>query len=133
MRARLGVIPTPNLLLYSTSGLAYGGVSSSTHINFNNTGGAVPGSSSGSFSGTRVGWTVGGGLEWMFSPNWTTKLEYLYYDLGSARYATGGYASNLVLSNNFNDSGVVSVATSTTTHFNGSIARVGLNYKFNGG
>jgi outer membrane immunogenic protein len=134
MRARLGVIPTPNLLLYSTGGLAYGGVSSSTQINFNNTGGAVPGSSSGSFSGTRVGWTVGGGLEWMFSPNWTTKLEYLYYDLGSARYATGGYSADLgFFSTGFPDSGVQTVGTSTTTHFNGNIVRVGVNYKFGGG
>ena len=36
----------------------------------------------GSFSDTRVGWTVGGGLEWMFLPNWSAKVEYLYYDLG---------------------------------------------------
>ena len=136
VRARLGVVPTPNLLLYSTGGLAYGGVRSSTQINFNNTGtnfntgGPVPpGSSSGSFSDTRFGWTVGGGLEWMFSPNWTAKVEYLYYDLGSARYATGGYSSVDLGPTNFPDSGVQTVGTSTTTHFNGNIARVGVNYK----
>ena len=132
VRARLGVTPIPNLLLYSTSGLAYGEVSSSTQINFNNTGGAVPGSSSGSFSGTRFGWTTGGGAEWMFSPNWTAKLEYLYYDLGSAEYATGGYSVN-VTPTSFSDFGTKSVGTSTTTHFNGNIVRVGVNYKFGGG
>jgi len=31
----------------------------------------------------------------MLSSNWTAKLEYLYYDLGSANYATGGYAVDL--------------------------------------
>jgi outer membrane immunogenic protein len=36
----------------------------------------------GSFSETRAGWTLGGGLEWMFAPHWTHKAEYLYYDLG---------------------------------------------------
>ncbi len=89
LRGRLGVIPTSNLLLYSTGGLAYGGVRSSTQLNFNNTDTGVflahprsPAPQSGSFSDTRVGWTVGGGLEWMFAPNWTAKVEYLYYDLG---------------------------------------------------
>jgi outer membrane immunogenic protein len=132
VRGRIGVTPISNLLLYSTGGLAYGGVSSSTQINFNNTGGAVPGSSSGSFSDTRFGWTAGGGLEWMFSPNWTARLEYLYYDLGSAKYATGGYSVDLGLTN-FPDRGIQSVGTSTTTHFNGNIVRVGVNYKFGGG
>ena len=32
-------------------------------------------------SDTLVGWTVGGGVEAMFNPNWTAKLEYLYVDL----------------------------------------------------
>jgi outer membrane immunogenic protein len=132
VRGRLGVVPTPNLLLYSTGGLAYGGVRSSTQIAFNNTGGAVPGTTAGSFSDTRFGWTVGGGGEWKFSANWTAKLEYLYYDLGSATYATGGYAVDLSPTT-FASSGIVSVATSTTTRFNGNIARVGLNYKFGGG
>jgi outer membrane immunogenic protein len=107
-------------------------VRSSTQIAFNNTGGAVPGTTAGSFSDTRFGWTVGGGGEWKFSANWTAKLEYLYYDLGSATYATGGYAVDLSPTT-FASSGIVSVATSTTTRFNGNIARVGLNYKFGGG
>jgi outer membrane immunogenic protein len=34
-------------------------------------------------SDTRVGGTVGGGLEWMMAPNWSVKAEALYYDLGS--------------------------------------------------
>jgi outer membrane immunogenic protein len=132
VRGRLGVTPTPTLLLYSTGGLAYGGARSSTQLNFNNTdttGTVIPGSTSGSFSDTRFGWTAGGGLEWMFSPNWTAKLEYLYYDLGSVNYATGGYSANLTQSN-FEGFGTQSVGTSTTTHFNGNIVRVGVNYKF---
>ena len=27
---------------------------------------------------TRSGWTAGGGLEWGFAPNWSTKFEWLY-------------------------------------------------------
>ena len=28
------------------------------------------------------GWTVGGGLEWLLNPNWSVKLEYMYYEYG---------------------------------------------------
>jgi len=31
---------------------------------------------------TRAGWTLGGGLEWKFAPQWSVKAEYLYVDLG---------------------------------------------------
>jgi outer membrane immunogenic protein len=34
-------------------------------------------------SSTRTGWTVGTGVEWAFAPNWSTTLEYDYYDFGS--------------------------------------------------
>ena len=32
------------------------------------------------------GWTVGGGLEYMFAPNWSAKAEYQYYNFGSAQF-----------------------------------------------
>src|SRR5436309_16141213 len=32
---------------------------------------------------TSVGWTVGPGVEWKFSPVWSVKAEYLYAELGS--------------------------------------------------
>lgn len=32
---------------------------------------------------TRIGWTIGGGLEWAFMDNWSAKLEYDYFDFGS--------------------------------------------------
>jgi len=37
-----------------------------------------------SFSKTMTGWTVGGGVEHAFSPNWTARIEYRYTDFGSA-------------------------------------------------
>ncbi len=124
VRGRVGVTPTPSLLIYSTGGLAYGGVRSNTQVSFDNSFNFFPGVTSGSLSEIRVGWTAGGGFEWMFAPNWTTKLEYLYYDLGSVSYSTGGYDSVF---------GAAPVATRTSTRFEGNIARVGLNYKFGGG
>jgi opacity protein-like surface antigen len=29
------------------------------------------------------GWTFGGGIEYKFAPNWSAKVEYLYYDFGN--------------------------------------------------
>jgi outer membrane immunogenic protein len=34
------------------------------------------------------GWVAGGGMEWMFAPNWSLKAEYLYRNLGSETYLT---------------------------------------------
>jgi opacity protein-like surface antigen len=45
---------------------------------------AAPAASSNtaSIDQTMAGWTVGGGAEWMFAPQWSLKAEYLYADLG---------------------------------------------------
>jgi outer membrane immunogenic protein len=40
-------------------------------------------------SNTHSGWTVGAGLEYLFAPNWSAKVEYQYYDFGSQNYASG--------------------------------------------
>lgn len=32
-------------------------------------------------SSSKSGWTVGGGLEWAFLPNWSAKFEYLYVQI----------------------------------------------------
>jgi outer membrane immunogenic protein len=130
VRGRIGWLFSPTLLAYATGGLAYGGVSSRTAI----FGAEVPPAgpnigvwaTEGSFSDTRVGWTVGGGLEWLFLPNWSAKLEYLYYDLGTVRYNVGAAFQ------------IFPPATpywvnypQATTRFNGHIVRVGVNYHFN--
>jgi outer membrane immunogenic protein len=39
-----------------------------------------------SSSAWQTGWSAGGGVEWAFFPNWTARLEYLHYGLGSATY-----------------------------------------------
>jgi len=140
VRGRLGYLVTPTLLAYATGGLAYGGVSSSTNIfqaalpNFGSNIAPAFGSA-GSFSDTRVGYTVGGGLEWMFLPNWSAKVEYLYYDLGNVSYSGGSIAPAIL------DLTLTPLAPPTyftnalraTTRFDGHIARVGVNYHFNFG
>ena len=70
VRGRIGYA-FDRFLPYFTGGAAFGEVK-----------GSVAGF--GSFSETKVGWTVGGGLEYAFVDNWTVKLEYLYVDLGKA-------------------------------------------------
>jgi outer membrane immunogenic protein len=35
------------------------------------------------------GYTVGAGLEYMFSPNWSAKIEYQYYNFGNTTFTSG--------------------------------------------
>jgi outer membrane immunogenic protein len=35
------------------------------------------------------GYTVGGGLEYMFAPNWSAKAEYQYYNFGNTTFTAG--------------------------------------------
>ncbi len=39
--------------------------------------------------GKKDGWTVGAGLEYMFAPNWSAKVEYQYYDFGKTTFVAG--------------------------------------------
>ncbi|MGH6936885.1 MAG: outer membrane protein [Methylocella sp.] len=131
VRGRFGYLMTPTVLIYGDGGLAYGQVSSSTSIlqNIGNFGATVPPFGSfGTFSQTRVGWTAGGGLEWLFFPNWSLKVEYLYYDLGRATYALSPLNS-FAIGFGPRDSAL----PVSTTRFNGNIVRAGINYHFNWG
>jgi outer membrane immunogenic protein len=128
-RGRLGILATPSLLFYGTGGLAYGGVNASTNVAQNLTGGSAVAppawSGAGAFSDTRVGWAAGAGLEWMFAPNWSTKVEYLHYDLGSVSYGVSPLVSNAAAASPFTVNNLQS-----STRFSGDIVRAGLNYKF---
>jgi outer membrane immunogenic protein len=135
VRGRIGYLATPSLLAYATGGLAYGGANVGSSFSIQET---FPGAfltitppifGAASASKTAVGWTVGGGLEWMFGPKWSAKLEYLYYDLGSVTAA-------VPLTQNINNGNLINTpwATAlaqTSAHFNGSIVRVGVNYHLN--
>jgi len=60
-------------MVYATGGLAIGGVKNTFNpFNF----------ISKSESKTKVGWTIGGGVEHMWDRHWTIGLEALYVDLG---------------------------------------------------
>jgi outer membrane immunogenic protein len=77
-RGRIGWLVTPTMNFYATGGLALATVNTDSTVNFNGTINNV------SDSTTQAGWTLGAGLEWMFIPQWSAKVEYLYVDLGHA-------------------------------------------------
>jgi outer membrane immunogenic protein len=119
-RGRVGFVVTPDnrFMIYATGGLAYGGGSTNFSM-FDSMTGAFW---SGSPSSTRVGWTIGGGLEYALTNNITIKGEYLYADLGSSNFTTVGNAAAATFFPGVYASGKVS--------YNASIFRAGINYKF---
>ena len=136
VRGRFGYLVTPTLLVYGTGGLAYGGVTGRTSIaqqwGGNEYGPSLisPGAA-GSFSGTRTGWTLGGGVEWLFLANWSVKLEYLYYDLGNVQFASGPLTTILPIPPSFELPNAYNVALPIThTRFDGNTFRVGVNFHF---
>jgi outer membrane immunogenic protein len=119
LRGRVGYTFTPTVLGYVTGGAAIGEVNTNGVI----TGVAANGvASAAAFSGndTRVGWTVGAGLEASLGGNWTGKVEYLYLDLGK-------YTNSAVLLLNAPPSRV-DLASRVTDN----ILRAGVNYRFGG-
>jgi outer membrane immunogenic protein len=134
VRARLGYLPTPNLLAFVTAGLAYGEVEhKGTYTSSLPTLGIlipvgyecfanVP-CFSGSASDTAFGWTVGGGLEYAIARNWTIRGEYLYVSLESKSVIETATALPLL----------ATIPSSFTANFgrtNLNIARAALNHRF---
>ena len=122
VRGRIGYLWNPTLLIYGTGGFAYGGAFANvaqlagTGVNTLWVGG-------GQRSQLLTGWTAGGGMEWMFMPNWSLKAEALYCDLGRMNIETAAFnpTENLV---GWGRSSV---------NYSGVTARAGVNYHFNWG
>jgi outer membrane immunogenic protein len=74
LRGRIGYAAGPTLI-YFTGGWAFADLDQSVS------------SPTASISKDEIasGYTVGGGLEWQFAPNWSLKTEYLYVDLGDQK------------------------------------------------
>jgi outer membrane immunogenic protein len=114
-RARLGITAWGNnALLYVTGGLIYGQEKVASSL-FDGVTGETPFASA---STTRTGGTVGAGLEYLFTPAVSGKIEGLWYDMGSS---TLGLPTS--------DLGVVD----SHYRFQGAIVRAGLNFHFNAG
>jgi outer membrane immunogenic protein len=61
------------------------------------------------------GYTVGAGLEYLFTQNWSGKIEYQYYDFGNTTFTAPGP--------------LVGVSSKNDQH----VVKAGLNYRFNWG
>lgn len=46
------------------------------------------------FSVNRTGYDVGGGIEYAFTPSWTARVEYRYYNFGSWNYASASWVGH---------------------------------------
>lgn len=120
VRMRMG-LAVQNTMAYVTGGLAYGRVK-----NVFNDGDELcsPFGAAGcavivSESKVRWGWTAGGGIEHMWSPNWSIKAEALFVDLGRSTATL-----------NYDDGGpkVAKVKFSNKA----VIGRIGINYRWGG-
>lgn len=124
VRGRVGVVFAPNMLWYTTAGLAYGQAESSQSTVGNGlTVAQCPATlpcAANSVNATRYGWAAGTGYEIMFAPNWTVKTEYLYVDLGTQSLAATTPAFT------------PPVTFTSSNKFRENIIRIGFNYIFGG-
>ena len=109
-RGRLGYALAPQFMVYGTGGVAYGTVNNANVFNP-----FIPFGFNSNNNNFRVGYTIGGGVEYAFAPNWSIKGEYLFVDLGRPN------------NNNF------FFFNQATPRFQFHVARVGVNYRFNWG
>ncbi len=98
-RGRIGYAGWDRWLPYFTGGAAFGNVKTSTAAGV-------------SEDKTRIGWTIGAGIEYAMATNWSTKVEYLYADLGTSTCS------------------IATCGAATDISFKANIVRVGLNYHF---
>ena len=135
VRGRLGYLVTPTLLVYGTGGVAYGDLNYSVNLSQYAflANGAVSQAALGNanYGNVQVGWTAGGGGEWMFMPNWSAKVEYLYYDLGSSNLELNTYANSLRAGSIVSAPGAAWTASTINGRTTGNLVRAGVNYHIN--
>jgi outer membrane immunogenic protein len=98
VRARVGYVPVPQLLFYATAGGAFADVK---HFD-------EPGYS---IASPRGGWTVGGGVEYAITNDWSVRVSYRYADFG-------------------HELDVVYPKPSGINHLTENLVQVGFSYKF---
>jgi len=124
LRGRIGLLADPTMLLYVTGGLAVGEFKFSTQASASlqrfgpgSTGTTPVGPAISvvgtpfSDSKTRVGGTIGAGIEKKFTPNWSAKVEYLYLDFDSQNFFVG-------------------TGSDTSVRLRDHVVRGGINYAF---
>jgi outer membrane immunogenic protein len=120
---RIGAVVLDRGLVYAKGGVAWADTTHSVRSPNFNLGTGVPDTIT-SKDVTHVGWTVGLGTEWMITPNWTAFIEYNYYrfDTKNERFAL-----------NLGAGLPVQIAINADLRDSLSVAKVGVNYKFNWG
>jgi len=113
--ARVGYLFAPQVLAYVKGGAAWTRSSDSLF------GAGPPVFLSESSSWSATGWTVGGGLEWMFAPGWSVFGEYNYMNFGTSTVTFLAPPPLLPVGEHVNVSQTVQTAL------------FGVNYKFNWG
>jgi outer membrane immunogenic protein len=126
VRGRIGLTPTTmsNWLFYATGGLANGHFEHSV-TQFCNIGCGITRSFSDSV--TKVGWTLGGGVEVALTQNWSLGAEYLYMDFGTDTLSAPAAGVGLII-----PATATFTATRASFHDTSQVARLKLNYKFGG-
>jgi outer membrane immunogenic protein len=97
IRGRVG-FAAGRFLPYITGGGAFGNIKATSAV--------------GSTDTTNAGWTLGGGIEFALTGNWTAKAEYLYVNLGNV------------------SCGAAACGAAETVSWHANIGRVGVNYRF---
>ncbi len=113
IRGRLGVA-WDRALIYATGGVAFGGFSSDVTV----ANPFFPFFANGNVSNTRVGWTVGGGIQYAITNNWSVRAEYRYTNWGNLR---DGTLAPLAFPGVFYNG---------SRHLNQNQVQVGFDYKF---
>lgn len=113
-RLKVGHLVSDRTLLYGTAGLAYGQYRASIHVDD-----LIDPDDSVSYkkTRTRVGYTLGAGLEHAIDKKWSVKGEYLYTDLGRSTILR-------------NHSSFLNETFKISTKMRFHTVRVGVNYRF---
>jgi len=101
VRGRVGFLVTPSIMAFATGGATFMSVEMTSQC-------GAPGGGPCAFSlapttatvsDSVIGWTVGGGVEAMITPNWSLRGEYRYADYGTNNYSVtraGGGTTRVV-------------------------------------
>ncbi|MGH6778084.1 MAG: outer membrane protein [Bradyrhizobium sp.] len=120
LTARIGYTVAPTVLAYVKGGAAWASAYAASVVS----GGLV-----GEFANFGMtGYTVGGGLEWMFAPGWSLSGEYDYMDFGTKSV---NLPSTGVVLTGFGPAGAL--ADTVAMKLTAQEATIGVNYRFNWG
>lgn len=124
-RVRIGYAVTDRFLPYITGGVAYSSLNGGINWTTATSGIGITSLMTGATSDTKVGWTVGAGVEYAITNNLTFKTEYLYQE-----YAGLSVPVLNVFPGFFGGPASAAFGTLQTGNFGVHVVRAGFNWKF---